>query len=241
MNEERKALTRTSTARCLGNNVNNACAYEHDAHDTVDHVEGIATLQDPSEDDEVTSDTYNENKNETNEQNRHEQSEMSDTSTGDCIPDCEEGNCLGSKAIDDHDNYATGAKLSSTADYFCTSCDVLLCMTCQYKYHKDHQLSLISEARKAKEKYINELLNEVNKNTVKCQNEKLQLQNLVDYLNSNVKDLMMRIESRAANLCEQIQKRKRLLLDELRSLKKYYLDQYDNQLEMAELLKKDLP
>ncbi len=129
---------------------------------------------------------------------------------------------------------------TSGADYFCTSCDMLLCSTCQYKFHSDHELALISEARQVKEKYIDELLSGVNKNITKCQTQKLQLENLLGFLSNSVKDLMLKIESRAAKLCEQIQKRKQHLLDELRALKKYQYSQYENQLELVQSLHKDL-
>ncbi len=153
--------------------------------------------------------------------------------------DCQDEHCEGIE--DGHPgDLHQGPKVSATADYFCTSCDLLLCTPCQFKYHKDHELALISEARKAKEKYIGELLHGVNANTVKCQTQKLQLENLVSYLNKSAKEIILRIESRAAKLCEEVQKRKQQLLDEVRALKKYHLSQYENQLKMVDALKKDL-
>ncbi len=158
--------------------------------------------------------------------------EASDNTSDEGLLDCQDENCEGATGTD--------TDRSSAADYFCTSCDILLCATCQFKFHQDHDLSLLSEARKTKEKYLDELLLDVNENSAKCQTQRLQLENLISYLNNSAKELMLRIESRAAKLCDQIQKRKQHLLDELRALKKYHTGQYEAQLELVDALKKDL-
>ena len=188
---------------------------------------------------EVLTNTCASNEYKTNEEIVEEVD--TDASSDDSLLDCQDERCQTTQRSNDiQDESEENAKLCSTADYFCTSCDLLLCTSCHFKYHQDHQLSLISEARKAKEKYLDELLNGVNKSTIKCQTQKLQLENLMTYFTGNVKDLMLRIESRAAKLCEQIQRRKQQLLDELRSLKKYHLTQYENQLETVKSQKEEL-
>ena len=191
---------------------------------------------------EVLTNTCANNENKTNENRQEIDEEVNtDSSSDDSLLDCQDEHCQTiHRTSDIQDDTEDNARFTSTADYFCTSCDMLLCTRCHFKYHQDHQLSLISEARKVKEQYLDELLNGVNKSTIRCQTQKLQLENVMAYFSGNVKDLMLRIESRAAKLCGQIQRRKQQLLDELRSLKKYHLSQYENQLETVESLKGEL-
>ncbi len=179
--------------------------------------------------------------------------EVSDGCSEESLLECQDEHCTSAKSNEqgaqqgednqknmDNNTESTQPINTAVADYFCTSCDILLCSTCQYKFHKDHELALISEARQVKERYIDELLSGVNKSITKCQTQKLQLENLLGFLTNSVKDLMLKIESRAAKLCEQIQKRKQHLLDELRALKKYQYSQYENQLDLVQSLHKDL-
>ena len=250
MEKERTDVTSGSAFPTAGVHVDNDVhvhgEHENNKSSTHHNVGYVSNVDDHvannHDDDDVIFDICN-NTDETNDERTAEGDERSDASTGsdDSLLDCQDENCQGAQSENEkQDTDITGAKLGSTADYFCTSCDLLLCTVCQYKYHKDHELSLISEARIAKEKYIDELLNGVNRNTTGCQTQKLQLENLIGYLNDNVKDLMLRIESRAAKLCEEVQRRKQQLLDELRSLKKYHITQYENQLEVVDALKKEL-
>lgn len=217
---------RENNTICTQSNV----GYVSEGMATVDHVE----KEIDTNVDEMNRETCSFN------DNQNEKSGESDLDSEDSLLDCQDENCPGSKTSGENNGNEITAKLGSAADYFCTTCDVLLCTTCQFKYHRDHELSLLSEARKVKEKYIDELLNEAKKNKTKCQTQKLQLENLMNNLNSNVKDLMFRIESRAAKLCEQIQKRKQHLLDELRSLRKYHSTQYENQLEVVQSFESEL-
>ena len=111
---------------------------------------------------------------------------------------------------------------NADTQYYCVTCDIMICAVCRQCSHCDHQTKTVADATAEKRDYLENLLSDLRERSNKCETSMLQVDNSHQHLLTSTEHIVKEIEERSARLIEVIQARRNQLIDELGSILKHH-------------------
>lgn len=134
--------------------------------------------------------------------------------------------------------------------FFCVTCDVMICVSCRKQYHIEHHTVSAKEATADRHEYLDHLLTELSSKSNECETSMLQVQNCAEHIVTSADQIVQQIEERSKNLIRAIEQQKEHLLEELTlvvshnkqksEVSKSYLQTHNEKLKTAFKFTRDL-